>query len=159
MGSGPYVRLAEFTSYLGESMIEPEIKYVIKQDEGKRNRVYLDSVGVPTVGYGHADPEMKVGDTYTDDQINTFFEEDYRAAVADYDTFNFNLDPVRRAVIVMMLFNLGRSRFRTFRKMINCLYSGDYLMAGYEGLDSKWRTQVKGRAHRLMAAIITGKWV
>jgi lysozyme len=44
--------------------------------EGKRNAVYLDSVGVPTVGYGHTGPEVHLGDTWTDIQVEEAFAKD-----------------------------------------------------------------------------------
>ncbi len=44
--------------------------------EGYENCVYLDSGGYPTVGVGHMDPNLKVGDCYSDAQIEAWFWED-----------------------------------------------------------------------------------
>ncbi len=44
--------------------------------EGKRNAVYLDSVGVPTVGYGHTGPDVRMGDVWTDEQVEEAFAKD-----------------------------------------------------------------------------------
>lgn len=49
---------------------------LIKQFEGKRNTVYLDTAGLPTVGYGHMDQMMQVGQHYSDEQINALFDKD-----------------------------------------------------------------------------------
>jgi RHS repeat-associated protein len=38
--------------------------------------VYKDKAGNPTVGWGHMDPSMKVGDTITKDQAQAYFDKD-----------------------------------------------------------------------------------
>ena len=48
-----------------------------------------------------------------------------------------------------MAFNLGETRLRGFRKMWAALEEGNYATAAAEMLDSKWATQVKGRARDL----------
>lgn len=37
-----------------------------KDSEGKRNRAYLDPVGIPTICYGHTGPEVRVGMVWSD---------------------------------------------------------------------------------------------
>jgi lysozyme len=56
--------------------ISPQGLELLMAREGKRNAVYLDSVGVPTVGYGHTGPEVHLGDTWTDIQIEEAFAKD-----------------------------------------------------------------------------------
>lgn len=51
----------------------------LKQQEGVRNDVYLDSVGIPTVGIGHvvlSEDNLNVGDSITDDQVLQFAKQD-----------------------------------------------------------------------------------
>ena len=67
------------------------------------------------------------------------------------------LDPVRRKVVLDMLFNLGAAGFRKFRKMIAALERGDYDTAAAEMVDSKWYHQVGTRARRLVEMMRTGE--
>lgn len=49
---------------------------LIKQFEGKRNTVYLDTGGLPTIGWGHMDQTMLVGQHYSEEQIEQLFDRD-----------------------------------------------------------------------------------
>lgn len=44
--------------------------------EGKENKVYVDPVGILTSCYGHVDPELKKGQTFTDDECFEQLAED-----------------------------------------------------------------------------------
>lgn len=41
--------------------ILPEGRALIERNEGCRQKAYLDSVGVPTIGYGHTGPDVHLG--------------------------------------------------------------------------------------------------
>jgi len=131
-----------------------EAAELIKKHEGFRDRVYLDSENIPTCGYGHA---LIVGSYVPHYIADSFFHNDFKNAIADYGYFNFNVDSVRRAVILSMLFNLGRDRFAGFRKMIKALYDKDYERAAIEMFDSKWFRQVGSRAEELIKMMRTGE--
>ena len=127
-------------------MTDDEIKEMIQRHEGYRPYVYYDSLGFPTAGYGHAFlPKSPI----SHDVAVLLFKEDFCRAKRDYDKLKLDLDPVRRGVVLDMLFNLGIGRFRGFQKMISALRRGDYETASREMLDSLWATQVKGRAKHL----------
>ena len=144
-----------------------DYRELIKQHEGFRPYVYLDSGGVPTVGWGHAffeEPKPKPGTIFTEGQCIEFFEDDMQKVEEDYVMVKRNyLDPklswVRRAVIKNMLFNLGISKFLGFKRMLAALRKEDYKTAAAEMLDSKWATQVKSRARTLARMMETGKWI
>lgn len=68
------------------------------------------------------------------------------------------LNDARKAVIISMLFNLGRGGFNKFLKFKQALAEGDHLTASREMLDSRWAKQVKGRATELSKQMETGKW-
>lgn len=139
-------------------------KAMIRRHEGLRLFAYEDSVGVLTVGYGHAflGPEaakVRKGQSFTLPEIEGFFEKDFQIALRDYGKLAIaNLDEVRKCVIIDMLFNLGLPRFLGFEKMLSHLKNRDYAGAGKEMLNSKWARQVKGRADELAAMMRTGKW-
>ena len=122
----------------------------IKRHEGYRDTVYYDSVGVPTVGYGHA---LLEGSRVPAVVADILFEQDFNDAVKDYtilaNRWGLELNPVRRGVMLDMLFNLGVSRLVKFQKFLTALQVKNYDKAADEMLDSKWATQVGKRAEKL----------
>ena len=69
-----------------------------------------------------------------------------------------NLDPVRHAVLMDMLFNLGLRRLQGFRKFLAAMSRRDWTKAAIEMEDSLWYRQVKTRAARLQQMVLTGAW-
>ena len=132
-----------------------ELFDMIRRHEGYSGSVYLDSVGVPTGGYGHA---FLVGSEIPQYIAEKFLWLDVYQASKDYDTFDFDLDPTRRGVVINMLFNLGRTRFGGFNSLIGALREKNWKKAHDEMLDSKWATQVKGRAIELAEIMLTGEY-
>jgi GH24 family phage-related lysozyme (muramidase) len=63
----------------------PSLEQLLRQREGVRRKVYLDSLKKPTVGIGHlvtpAD-KLKVGDEITDRQVSEFFRKDSAKALS-----------------------------------------------------------------------------
>lgn len=127
-------------------------KRLILKNEGKRNRVYIDTVGVPTLGIGHA---LHEGSYVPDIVIQVFFSADFREACRLYHQANLDLDPVREAAVIDMFFNLGPQLLKW--KFIEALREHDYEAAGEHMKDSKWWKQVKGRAPILHHMITTGE--
>jgi lysozyme len=64
----------------------------------------------------------------------------------------------RQAVILSMLFNLGRPRFDKFQNMQAALLGGDYTLASHEMLDSRWANQVGRRAIEMSDMMQSGEW-
>lgn len=135
-------------------MTSDEIIDMIVRHEGYSDRVYLDTVGIPTGGYGHA---FVVGSYIPPHIAHQFLWLDVKNAMDDYEKLKLDLDPVRRAVVVNMLFNLGLTRFKRFEDLIAALRVHDYAAAKKEILDSKYAKQVKGRAVELAEMMLTGK--
>lgn len=73
-----------------------------------------------------------------------------------YRWFNF-LNEVRQKVIIDMRFNLGSSGFAGFKNMIRHIENMNYWNAGEEMKNSKWYSQVKTRADRLIKMMVTGQ--
>ena len=137
-----------------------------EQFEGRREHVYTDTLGHPTVGIGfnldRADARDRlaaVGADYdavragtadlTDTQINALYAGDYAAArqkAADIVGPGFySLSQARQDVVTDMTFNMS-SKVRGFNTMLNNLRSGDYSGAADAMLDSRWAHQVGNRA-------------
>ena len=49
---------------------------LLMQREGKRNEAYLDSKGIVTIGVGHVDPTVQLGDVWTDEQVAEALRKD-----------------------------------------------------------------------------------
>lgn len=72
-------------------------------------------------------------------------------------TFNELSDP-RKDVLLNMLFNLGSTRFRDFRKMLAAINRKDYVIAAMEMMDSQWSLQVKNRSRYLSTMMRTNEY-
>ena len=127
---------------------------LIKKHEGFRDRLYLDTQKVLTGGWGHA---FTVGSFMPTDIAEKFFLYDFNQANIDYKILNLKtVDPVRKAVVLDMLFNLGLGRFLKFKKLISALNNEDYILASKEMIDSKWALQVGCRADELSCMMERG---
>ena len=139
-------------------MTDDDLKAWIKFDEGGPSDVYLDSVGVPTLGWGHA---LHPGSFVPVEVSEIFFKMDFETACEDADfiigKYDLDLDPVRRGVLVNMAFQLGRSKLLRFRKLIAALIIKDYDKAAYQITDSKAGRTCGHRYSRLAAVMHTGK--
>lgn len=140
-------------------MNDEQIKEMIQLHEGYMPTVYLDTVKVPTAGYGHA---FHLGSKIPHKVAELLFEHDFDGVKKDYEILAANngglvLDPVRRAVLMDMLFNMGMVRVNQFKKMFRAILKGDYATAAEEMLDSKWAKQVGPRAIRLAKMMKTGE--
>ena len=122
----------------------------IKRHEGFRDRVYLDSEGKPTCGWGH---HLWVGSKVPLIACEEFFKQDVAAAMSAYQTIlpylRKRLNTVRARVIVEMIFNMNISKVLQFREMWTAIEEGNFDKAADEMLNSKWASQVGQRASHL----------
>ena len=116
----------------------------IKQHEGLRLKPYLDTVNKTTIGYGRNLDANGI----TQEEAEIMLRHDVMLAEAEAGRFSWyrKLDDRRKGVIVEMIFNLGLPGVLKFKNMIQAIQDDDYKKASNEMLDSKWATQVKGRA-------------
>ena len=131
----------------------------LKADEGVKNEIYLDHLGLPTCGVGHlireSDPEhgLEVGTYIDDERVNELFDQDMQTTLIEcghlYPNFD-NLPDEAQKIIANMMFNLGRPRLSKFIKMREHVNNGAWSDAANEMLDSRWAKQVPNRANRLI---------
>jgi GH24 family phage-related lysozyme (muramidase) len=136
---------------------------LIRSDEGYRERVYLCTAGVPTGGWGHA---FHVGSRLPAEIWEAIFRFDMGEAVRGYESLRLDLDPVRRAVVVSMIYQLGLDGFIGFRNLnqvlristLRPLRPEEWTAAEGHMLDSKWaRKDTPERARRLASILRTGE--
>ena len=74
------------------------------------------------------------------------------------DQWYMDLDPVRKAVIENMSFNLGYPTLKKFQNMIAHISEGNFELASKEMLNSRWSKQVGQRSIELAEQMRTGQW-
>jgi hypothetical protein len=88
----------------------------------------------------------------SDTEIRSLFDSDLNIAITNAKKFvpNFNTLPLQvQHAIVNMTFNLGINRLMKFKDLRQSLASRDFNKASKDMLNSKWASQVKGRAVEL----------
>ena len=131
----------------------------LKRDEGVKNEVYLDHLGLPTCGIGHLITEWdteynaEVGTPVSEERVNELFEKDLATTIDECRLIynDFDVLPVKvQHIVANMMFNMGRPRLSRFHKMKKAVDNRDWYEAAYEMTDSKWAKQVPNRAMRLV---------
>jgi len=148
-----------------------DIKEFIIKHEGYRNKVYNDSLGIPTIGIGFnlLRPDARnilnrLGLDYnsvlsgttilTDDQVKEIFVICLKIAYADVKKYIPNYDSLPRNIklgLIDLSFNLGYNRLNKFVKTRELILKGDYKGAANELIKSKWATQVGNRAKSIVS--------
>ena len=129
------------------------LKDSVKQHEGYRNKVYLDTLGKRTVGVGH----LCVEDFWEDDKeysekfLLEILEKDLGQAIIgarelmmEHDSIDLN--EKAEEILIEMVFQLGKTGVSKFKNMWKALSELNYVGASYEMLDSKWAKQTPNRA-------------
>jgi len=132
------------------------LKDIIVKHEGLELQPYEDSLGILTVGVGH---NLERGISY--ETAMFILDEDLKEVKQQAQSFSWfhYLNEVRQIVIQDMIFNLGITRFKRFKKMIKAIQNDDFLEAANQMLDSKWAEQVGRRAVDLSTMMETGEHV
>ena len=84
---------------------------VVTYYEGKVNRTYVDPVGVLTSCYGHTGPELKPGQTFTDEQCLAQLEADLTKHAIALDCVRVPLTDGQKAAFLSFAFNVGNGAF------------------------------------------------
>ena len=134
-------------------------------DEGFRAEPYLDTVGVPTVGYGTTrilGRAVSMNDQPIEEPLaRQLLRQDLFTACLDAEILFPRLqemNSVQQEVLANMSYNLGRYRLGGFTKLLFAAESLDYAAMATHMADSKWYNQVGGRAVRLCNAMRDGIW-
>lgn len=140
--------------------------------EGMKLKVYDDATGKDLskgdVAQGH--PTIGVGRNVAGDGLGISEEEARFMLHADIDRVEqeaktwdiyHELDGIRQAVLLDMLFNMGLTRFNPDKwpKMFQALEEKDWAEVANQMLSSAWAGQVKSRSERLAKLMEYGVWV
>ncbi len=129
----------------------------LTRDEGRKPHMYLDSVGVATIGVGHNLRDRGISDRAIDVILEDDLLETERELITGLPWVT-ELAGTRYGVLVMMAFNLGVPGLLGFHTMLAAAQAGDWEQAAAAMLDSTWSSQVGARATRLALMMRTGAW-
>lgn len=142
----------------------------IKRHEGFESKVYKDTNGILTIGYGfnlnrkdaskmlenvgaNYDKIVNGKEELSESQAHLLYLSDRpnmdnwaRFCVKNYDSHPEDV----RDVIVEMVYNCGATGFKGFKKTISALEKYDYKTAADEMVRSKWYKQTGNRAKELV---------
>ena len=129
------------------------LKDSVKQHEGYRNKVYLDTLGKRTVGVGH----LCVEDFWEDDKeyeekfLMEILQKDLQQAIRGARSLMekhdcADIDEQAEEILIEMVFQLGMTGVSKFKNMWKALAELNYVGASYEMLDSRWAKQTPNRA-------------
>lgn len=133
-----------------------DLQRMLKHQEGTgpvihgRFMPYPDSVGKVTIGYGRNVDDRGI----SNEEALVLFNNDIADAIEDvtYCVSGYDqLSKARKMVLVSMAFNMGRTRFSTFAKMLDAVHRGEWEHAADEILDSDAARALPGRYGTLAA--------
>ncbi|MFQ5540210.1 MAG: glycoside hydrolase family protein [Candidatus Binatia bacterium] len=125
--------------------------------EGLRLKPYLDTKKKLTIGVGRNLDDVGITRDEAWALLNNDIARVRREVKRAFPWFS-KLNPVRKDVVLNMVFNLGLQRFRVFRKAIAAIKAKDWDEAARQMLDSRWARQVGRRARELAAMMRRGKY-
>ncbi|MAH80903.1 MAG: hypothetical protein CMP39_04410 [Rickettsiales bacterium] len=130
----------------------------LKRHEGYSSKAYQDHLGHWTIGYGRRIDGDK---GLTVDESTVLLKNDVADAKTQLEAhvnLPANIDEVRHAILVAMVFQLGIGTFLKFKKMVSAIEISDWEKAGTEALDSRWAKQTPRRAEEVAKILKEGFW-
>jgi lysozyme len=132
------------------------LRETLIRHEGLRLKPYRDTRNKLTIGIGRNLEDVGI----TREEALMLLDNDIarvrREVELAFPWFS-RLIPARKDVVLNMVFNLGLSRFRRFRKAIAAIRARDWEQAAREMLASLWARQVGRRARELAEMMRRGK--
>lgn len=134
------------------------VRNQLKLDEGRMLRVYKDSVGKLTAGYGRNISDRP----FSEDEITLMLENDIKRTVElldEYLPWWRELSERRQEVLINMGYNMGvgpsekdpTGKLLTFKNTLRAMHDGDTASVLSGLRSSLWAKQVGKRATRLIA--------
>jgi len=113
---------------------------MIAKHEGYEPRVYKCTNGYDTIGYGFAIKDLYMNKEVADLILDQKIQEMLKRILSDKDWGEwFSEKPQHiQEVLIDMIFQIGFSGVKKFRKTIQYIKDDNFLLASEEMLDSKW---------------------
>lgn len=128
---------------------------MLKRHEGLENYPYKCTSGKLTIGYGRNLDDVGISDY----EAEILLAHDMEIAMRTFEQLfpgHKQISKSRRSALTNMIFNLGRTRFLSFRKMIDAILNNNWPLAAEEAEDSLWFSQVKSRGIEIVKLIREG---
>ena len=128
------------------------------KDEGFRSKMYLDHLGIPTIGYGTRIDELDItkeeAERWLDSELDE--KEARLRKIPEYD----GLSIVRKNVIRSMAYQMGVGGVKKFKNMWKYIGLKAFLSAAEEMRDSQWwrDPQTRTRADRMSRRMAANVW-
>lgn len=128
------------------------VKEQIQRHEGCRLMAYRDTLGFLTIGYGRCLDKRGI----SREEADFMLDNDLRRIEAELSDVRGleHLDPVRRGVLIEMMYQLGS--VQGFPKFLTAVRQGEWATAAKEMLDSRWHSQTPERCEELAKQMETG---
>jgi len=134
-----------------------EVKDMLIRDEGFLLKPYMDSVGVLTIGVGRNLKDNGISRKEAELMLHNDIMKAMESLIKIFgQDFLDGITKARQMALVNMMFNLGETRFRQFKRMISCIKDNDWEQAAAEAMDSFWAKQGKARAVRICSLLKEG---
>ena len=127
----------------------------IMEHEGFIPKIYKDTRGFATIGYGHLVRPTDIfeeGKEYPEEELYELFLKDLQEAKEGANTLVGHikdLHPNAWECIVEMVYQLGTTGVMKFSKMLLALEEKNYFEAHVQMLDSRWYKQTPKRCGKL----------
>lgn len=126
---------------------------LVRHFEGRYLGAYLCPAGVPTIGYGHTGPDVRLGMTISQDDADALLAADLDAAAADVDRLvHVRLSPNQRGALASFVFNLGPGALAS-STLLRRLNEDDF--AGGADEFGKWVYATVGGRKAILDGLVT----
>jgi len=129
----------------------PDFKALIerlKVNEGFRSSVYQCSLGFDTIGYGFAIKDLELTEKEAEHLLTNRVSQKHLHLLDNLDWYS-DMPPEVQGVVLEMVYQLGFSGFKKFKKAISNMIDKNWKDAATEMLDSRWAKQTPNRANQL----------
>ena len=142
-------------------MNKDQAKVEIKSDEGLRLLPYKDTEENWTIGYGHLMTayEVRTIEKVTKEQADFIFGVDFHNAIIDCKRLFPSMETysdARQRALVNMMFQIGETKLRKFKRMRVAIAVEDWGKAADECLDSIYARKFQNRAGRIARMLREG---
>lgn len=128
----------------------------IKKHEGFRSKPYKCIAGKTTIGWGRNLDDVGISKEEAEILLNNDISRAHASVEKIFVDPNIIFHGESYIALVDMMFNLGETRFRGFKKMIKAIEDGDWEEAANQAKDSKWYNQV-GKRGKTIVEQLKGK--